>query len=67
MNSKIISLLLAITVSIIYQVNCVDPVPVWKGKRYELEKSEKFDELLTELGMAFPIDHTSYLNFMFQG
>lgn len=59
MNSKIISLLLAITVSIICQVNCVDPVPVWKGKRYELEKSEKFDELLTELGMAYVLLKTN--------
>lgn len=51
MNSKTIPILLMIVISIIYEVTCVDPVPVWKGKRYELEKSEKFDDLLTELGM----------------
>uniref|UniRef100_A0A336JZJ3 CSON006050 protein n=1 Tax=Culicoides sonorensis TaxID=179676 RepID=A0A336JZJ3_CULSO len=53
MTSKLVSFSISITILfvILSEVNCVDPV--WKGKRYELQRSDKFDEFLTEMGVSF--------------
>lgn len=52
MNSKIALVLLSTIVATLAQDFLYPPedVPIWKGKRYELRKAEKYDEYLTEIG-----------------
>lgn len=59
-SSKLVSILLLISISIV-SIGSQElpdpvpapenPVPIWKGKRYELRKTEKYDEFLTEIGI----------------